>query len=81
MIPRLGRFFPFIVVIIGAIDAAYLRYHHPWLSTGMAVLTVYVIYFMFKRHHAVAPKQALRNLFIPLIIMLTILIATWFVFS
>ncbi|MDD5165190.1 MAG: hypothetical protein PHG25_01460 [Candidatus Pacebacteria bacterium] len=80
MIPRFGRLLPFIISALGIIDVKYAWYPHRNWGIFVAVVTVFLIYYMFKDHASVSPKQSLRNIFIPFILMLAILWSTYVIF-
>jgi len=80
MIPRFGRVFPLIVAVIGMIDARYSWHISKDLSIFCIGLVVYLIYFMFMDHASVSPKRAVFHLVMPFLVMIMILVATWFIF-
>ncbi|HTK33541.1 MAG TPA: hypothetical protein VL335_03305 [Candidatus Paceibacterota bacterium] len=80
MIPRFGRILPFIIAMLGIVDVKYAWYPHRNWSIFVAIVTVFLIYFMFKNHASTSPKRSLRNIFVPLILMIAILWATYIIF-
>jgi len=80
MIPRFGRVLPFIMSVIGMIDARYVWHQNKDLSIFLVCLVAYLIYFMFKRHVALSPKKGLFHIVVPFLVMVAILVATYFVF-
>ncbi len=80
MIPRFGKALPFIVSALGIIDVKYAWDLHRNTAIFVAVVTAFLIYFMFKSHESVSPKRAVRNLVMPFILMVAILLTTYFIF-
>lgn len=80
MIPRFGKLIPFIIAVLGIIDTKYTWNSHRNTSLFVAVVTIFLIYFMFKDHASVSPKKSVRNILIPLVLMITILWTTYVIF-
>lgn len=80
MIPRFGRVIPFVIAVLGVFDAKYAWESHKVTSIFVGVVTIFLIYFMFKRHDAVSPKRAIHHIATPFILMLVIVVTTYFLF-
>ncbi len=80
MIPRFGRLLPFIISALGIIDVKYAWNAHRNVAIFVGIVTGFLIYYMFKDHESVSPKQSLRNIFIPFALMLAILWSTYIIF-
>ena len=80
MIPRLGRVFPYAMTVLGIFDVLYVWSIHKMFSIFIAIITIFLIYFMFKDHSAVQPKRAVHHFVTPLALMLVILASTYLIF-
>ncbi|MES2314574.1 MAG: hypothetical protein V4524_01380 [Patescibacteria group bacterium] len=80
MIPRFGRILPFIISVLGIVDVKYGWYPHRIWSVFVAIVTVFLIYFMFKDHESVSPKKAVHHILTPFLLMMAIVLATYVIF-
>jgi hypothetical protein len=80
MIPRFGRVLPFITAVLGIIDARLLWPSHIYGALVLLVATAYLIYIMFRRHHAMSPKKTAYYLVTTFLLIALVLVSTYFVF-
>jgi len=80
MIPRLGRILPLAMSVLGVFDTIYVWHMNKLVSVFIGIATLYLIHLLCRNHTAIPPKDALFFLYMPVILILVILVVTYFIF-
>jgi len=83
MIPWLGKLFPFCVAVLGVFDTIYTWFSskpNHYLSVFIAIVTVYLIYLLYKDHESSHPKHAWKFFLSAVVSIIIILVETWWIF-